>query len=136
LTGKTTLFSGHSGVGKSTLINHLIPNTSLKTLEVSGWSGKGQHSTTFAEMFDLGDRPGAIIDTPGVKEFGMIDFEKYDLSHYFPEMKRLIHSCKFNNCIHVNEPDCAVLTAVATGAVAPERYISYRNIMDSLGDKW
>ena len=98
-----TLFSGHSGVGKSTLINQLLPGKELRTQEVSDWSGKGQHTTTFAEMFDL-PGGGAIIDTPGVKEFGLIDFKREELAQYFPEMRRLMHDCKFNNCLHVNEP--------------------------------
>ena len=135
LAGKTTLFSGHSGVGKSTLINRLIPDIDLRTQEVSGWSGKGQHTTTFAEMFDA---PGnaKIIDTPGVKEFGLIDMEKELLSHYFPEMRRVLHACKFNNCLHINEPGCAVKEAVMEGAITQDRYISYVTILDSLGKKW
>jgi len=103
LKGKTTLFSGHSGVGKSTLINRLMPELSLKTGEVSGRSGKGQHTTTFAEMFDL-PGGGKIIDTPGVKEFGLIDMEREELSHYFPEMRALLGKCRFHNCLHINEP--------------------------------
>lgn len=135
LHNKTTLFSGHSGVGKSTLINQLIPGKEIKTQEVSGWSGKGQHTTTFAEIADI-PGGGRIIDTPGVKEFGLIDFEKQELSHYFPEMRRLINDCRFNNCMHINEPDCAVLDAVRNGTIAEERYISYRNILDSIEDKY
>lgn len=131
LKDKTTLFSGHSGVGKSTLINHFIPEKNLKVQEVSGWSGKGQHTTTFAEMYDL-PSGGRIIDTPGVKEFGIVDMEREELSHYFPEMKDLLQDCKFNNCIHVNEPGCAVKAAVAEGAVSMARYESYRAILDSL----
>src|SRR6185369_14492865 len=95
LKGKITLFSGHSGVGKSTIINQLLPDLDLRTQEVSGWSGKGQHTTTFAEMFDL-PGGGRIIDTPGVKEFGLIDFEKEELAHYFPEMRAVMSQCKFN----------------------------------------
>lgn len=135
LKNKTTLFSGHSGVGKSTLINQLIPGKGIKTQEVSGWSGKGQHTTTFAEIFDL-PGGGRIIDTPGVKEFGLIDFERQELSHYFPEMRRLINDCRFNNCMHINEPGCAVLEAVRTGKITEERYISYRTILDSIEDKY
>ena len=132
---KTTLFSGHSGVGKSTLINELIPGAELKTHDVSGWSGKGQHTTTFAEMFDLPDG-GRIVDTPGVKEFGLIDFEREELSHYFPEMRVVLQDCKFNNCMHLNDPGCAVKQAVADGRIAEERYVSYVNILESIEKKW
>ncbi len=135
LQGKKTLFSGHSGVGKSTLINKLIPGIALRTTEVSDWSGKGQHTTTFAEMFDL-PGSGAIIDTPGVKEFGITGLEKEELSHYFPEMKKLLPECRFNNCMHINEPGCAVKAAVIDGQVSEERYISYRGILDSIEEKW
>jgi len=135
LKGKTTLFSGHSGVGKSTLINQLIPDINLRTTEVSDWSGKGQHTTTFAEMFDL-PGGGKIIDTPGVKEFGLIDIEKEELSHYYPEMRRLLNECKFNNCLHINEPGCAVKKAVAAKELAEERYISYVTILDSIAEQW
>ncbi|WP_118950576.1 ribosome small subunit-dependent GTPase A [Taibaiella helva] len=133
LKDKTTLFSGHSGVGKSTLINYLIPEKNLKVQEVSGWSGKGQHTTTFAEMFDL-PGGGRIIDTPGVKEFGIVDMEREELSHYFPEMRTLIGDCRFNNCIHINEPGCAVKAAVAAGTVSLERYESYIAILSSLDE--
>ena len=135
LAGKTTLFSGHSGVGKSTLINRLIPDLHIKTQEVSGWSGKGQHTTTFAEMFDAPHR-AKIIDTPGVKEFGLIDMEKEELSQYFPEMRRVMSACKFNNCLHVNEPGCAVKEAVNDGTITVDRYASYMTIMDTIEKKW
>ncbi len=135
IQGKTTLFSGHSGVGKSTLINQLIPDINLRTNQVSGWSGKGQHTTTFAEMFDLGTS-GRIIDTPGVKEFGIIDFDKQELSHYFPEMRVLLNDCKFNNCIHINEPGCAIIKAVQQEVISEERYISYVGILESIDEKW
>jgi ribosome biogenesis GTPase len=135
LKDKITLFSGHSGVGKSTLINELIPGIELKTQIVSGWSGKGQHTTTFAEMFDLPEG-GKIIDTPGVKEFGLIDFEREELSHYFPEMREALKDCKFNNCLHINEPGCAVKKAVAEHKIAEERYASYLGIMDTIEKKW
>jgi ribosome biogenesis GTPase len=134
LANATTLFSGHSGVGKSTLINQLVPDLALKTMEVSGWSGKGQHTTTFAEMFDL-PGGGAIIDTPGVKEFGLIDFEKEELAHYFPEMKKIMSQCKFNNCLHVNEPGCAVKAAIGK-EVAPDRYESYLILLDGIKKEW
>jgi ribosome biogenesis GTPase len=133
--GKTTLFSGHSGVGKSTLINTLIPDLELRTEQVSDWSGKGQHTTTFAEMFDLPDG-GSIIDTPGVKEFGLIDMAQNELAHYFPEMKRLLSECRFHNCKHINEPGCAVKAAIETDEVSEERYLSYLAIWESIAKKW
>ncbi len=135
LKNKTTLFSGHSGVGKSTLINQLIPGVELRTQEVSGYSGKGQHTTTFAEMFDLPDG-GKIIDTPGVKEFGLIDFEKEELAQYFPEMRRVMQHCRFNNCLHINEPGCAVKEAVNESVISIDRYASYMTIMDTIEKKW
>lgn len=128
---KTTLFSGHSGVGKSTLINYFIPDKNLRVQEVSAWSGKGQHTTTFAEMFDL-PGGGRIIDTPGVKEFGIVDMTREELSHYFPEMKARIQDCRFNNCIHINEPGCAVKAAVEAGEISMERFESYIAILSSL----
>ena len=135
IAGGATLISGHSGVGKSTLINALLPDVHLRTAEVSGWSGKGQHTTTFAEMFDL-PSGGRIIDTPGVKEFGLIDMEREELSHYFPEMRRVLHACRFNNCMHIDEPGCAVKAAMSAGTISTDRYASYRTILDSLGKMW
>jgi ribosome biogenesis GTPase / thiamine phosphate phosphatase len=135
IRNKTTLFSGHSGVGKSTLINQLIPGKDLRTGEVSGWSGKGQHTTTFAEMLDLPEG-GRIIDTPGVKEFGLIDVQREELSQYFPEMKALMNQCKFNNCLHINEPGCAVKEAVFNGTITEDRYVSYVGILESIEKKW
>jgi len=134
LTGRITLVSGHSGVGKSSLINHLLPDRSLRTGEVSGWSGKGMHTTTFAEMFDL-PGGGAIIDTPGIREFGLVDIDPGELSHYFPEMRARIAGCQFNDCRHLDEPGCAVKAAVERGDIHPERYISYCTILDSLGEE-
>jgi ribosome biogenesis GTPase len=131
LANKTTLFSGHSGVGKSTLINKILPNIQQRTKIVSDWSGKGQHTTTFAEMFDL-PIGGQIIDTPGVKEFGLIAIEKSELGHYYPEIKNYMTECKFNNCIHINEPQCAVKEAVQDGLIHIDRYKSYLQIISSL----
>ena len=134
LHNKTTLLSGHSGVGKSTFINAVFPKFNLRTQEVSGWSGKGLHTTTFAEMFDM-DEGGQIIDTPGVREFGIVDVSKQELSHFFPEMRALINDCQFNNCMHINEPDCAVKDAVNAGTVSVDRYASYLTILDTMEDK-
>jgi ribosome biogenesis GTPase len=134
LKDKTTLLSGHSGVGKSSLLNVLFPGMNRKTQDVSGWSGKGQHTTTFAEMFDL-PQGGKIIDTPGMREFGIVDLSKQELSHYFPEMKNRIQSCQFNNCIHSNEPGCAIKDAVNEGLIHEDRYVSYRTILDSFDEE-
>ncbi len=133
LAGKTTLFSGHSGVGKSSLLNKLIPGLELKTQELSGWSGKGQHTTTFATMYDL-SAGGRIIDTPGIRELAITSLEKEELSHYFPEMRERLQDCQYNNCVHVNEPNCAVKKAVENGDISEERYINYLNILNSLGE--
>lgn len=134
LHNQTTLISGHSGVGKSSFINAIIPSSGLKTQEVSGWSGKGLHTTTFAEMYDL-PFGGRIIDTPGIREFGLVDISRQELSHYFPEMRPLINGCQFNNCLHVNEPGCAVKSAVENETIHIDRYISYCKILDSINDK-
>ena len=134
LHDQTTLISGHSGVGKSSFINAIIPSSGLKTQEVSGWSGKGLHTTTFAEMYDL-PFGGRIIDTPGIREFGLVDISRQELSHYFPEMRPLINECQFNNCLHVNEPGCAVKSAVENETIHIDRYISYCKILDSINDK-
>jgi ribosome biogenesis GTPase len=136
LENKTTLMSGHSGVGKSSFINSIFPGLQLKTQDVSGWSGKGLHTTTFAEMFDLpGDIGGRLIDTPGMREFGLVDISRQELSHYFPEMARLINNCQFNNCLHINEPGCAIKDAVANGIIDEERFISYYKILESIDAK-
>jgi ribosome biogenesis GTPase len=127
LKDKVTLFSGHSGVGKSSLINSLLPDLDLRTHMVSEWSDKGMHTTTFAEMFDL-PQGGYIIDTPGIRELGVIDIEKQELSHFFPEMRKKLNQCRFNNCRHINEPGCAVLDALDAGEIAPSRYDSYLSI--------
>jgi ribosome biogenesis GTPase len=140
LQGKISLLSGHSGVGKSSFLNALFPAMNLKTREVSGWSGKGIHTTTFAEMFDLpaeasakaGAVGGRIIDTPGMREFGLVDISKQELSGYFPEMRALAGQCQFNNCLHIEEPGCAVKKAVEEGRIYPDRYISYCHILQTI----
>jgi ribosome biogenesis GTPase / thiamine phosphate phosphatase len=136
LKDKITLISGHSGVGKSTFINAVIPNAQIKTQDVSGWSGKGQHTTTFAEMYEL-PIGGNIIDTPGMKEFGLVNLERQELSGYFPEMKERLNDCQFNNCLHINEPGCAIKQAVIDGEIDEDRYVSYVNILESISEqKW
>lgn len=130
LEGKTTLISGHSGSGKSTFLNSLSPEIQQKTGEISDYSLKGKHTTTFAEMFEIEGRT-RIIDTPGIKDFGVVDLEQVEISHYFREMQPLIGQCRFNNCIHVNEPGCAILAAVEAGTIRPERYYSYLGILNN-----
>jgi len=134
LKDKITLISGHSGVGKSSLLNVILPQLNLKIQEVSEWSGKGLHTTTFAEMFDL-PFGGKIIDTPGMREFGLVDLARQELSHYFPEMRERLVDCQFNNCLHVNEPGCVIKAAVASGEIDEDRYVSYVNILNSIGEK-
>jgi ribosome biogenesis GTPase len=134
LKDKVTLLSGHSGVGKSSLINAIFPELNLRTKEVSDWSGKGMHTTTFAEMFDL-PLGGKVIDTPGLREFGLTDITKQELSHYFPEMRKQLNDCQFNNCMHTNEPGCAVKDAVNSGKIHVDRYVSYMTILDTMEDK-
>ncbi|MFM7672163.1 MAG: ribosome small subunit-dependent GTPase A [Bacteroidota bacterium] len=134
LKGKTALVTGHSGVGKSSLLNHWLPGLNRRTQDVSGWSGKGLHTTTFAEIFDL-PADARIIDTPGMREFGLVNVERAELSHYFPEMRRVIDGCQFNNCLHINEPDCAVKEAVRNGTIEERRYVSYVNLLESIVDR-
>lgn len=126
---KITLFSGHSGVGKSTLINALIPDAGLKTGSISSYHGKGMHTTTFSEMLELPEG-GFIIDTPGIKGFGTVDMEPEEISHYFPEIFKFSHDCRFNNCMHLNEPGCAVRDAVEKHFISESRYKSYLNILE------
>lgn len=127
LQNKTTLISGHSGVGKSTLINAIHPEAELRTGEISAWSDKGKHTTTFAEMILL-PGGGQLIDTPGIQEFGVIDIELAELSHYFPEMRERMHLCRFHNCRHIEEPGCAVLEALQKEEIPFSRYDSYLSI--------
>lgn len=134
LKDKITVISGHSGVGKSSFINYLLQDEVIKTQEVSGWSGKGMHTTTFAEMYDL-PFGGAVIDTPGMREFAPADIEPVELSHYFAEMRPLIGGCRFNNCLHTDEPGCVIKESVANGGIHVNRYISYLNILGSLKKK-
>jgi ribosome biogenesis GTPase len=107
----------------------------LKTQGVSGWSGKGIHTTTFAEMYDLPMLNAYIIDTPGIREFGLVDIPKQELSHYFPEMRSRLNDCQFNNCLHVNEPGCAIKKALNEGKLSLDRYVSYCVMLDSIEEK-
>ena len=129
MKGSISIFSGHSGVGKSTLINSIDENFKLKVSEISDYHKTGRHTTTFAELFNL-PFGGRIIDTPGIKGFGNVDMNKEVLSHYFPEMRVRMNDCKFNNCIHINEPNCAIKEAVASGEIALSRYESYLSIYE------
>ena len=144
IAGKVTLFSGHSGVGKSALLNAIDPSLHLRTGEVSEWSLKGKHTTTFAEIFPIKLKHTSIqnskfkiqnsylIDTPGIKEFGMVDFKVEELSHFFPEMRARLHDCHFANCTHRHEPGCAIKAAVERGEISTERYQNYLNILESI----
>ncbi|MGY3791308.1 ribosome small subunit-dependent GTPase A [uncultured Aquimarina sp.] len=129
MKGNTSMFSGHSGVGKSTLVNLIEPNLSLKTAEISDQHQQGQHTTTFAEMYDL-SFDAKIIDTPGIKGFGIVDMEKEEVGDYFPEFFELKQQCKFNNCLHINEPKCAVKEALENEEIAWSRYKSYLQILE------
>lgn len=129
MIGKVSMFSGHSGVGKSTLVNALEPSLDLKTKNISEASSQGQHTTTFAEMFDL-SFDAKIIDTPGIKGFGMVDMETAEISGYFPEFFKLKDQCKFNNCLHKEEPHCAIKTALEQDKIAWSRYNSYLKILE------
>ena len=149
IAGKTVLFSGHSGVGKSALLNALSPGLGLKVGQLSDWSLKGTHTTTFAEIHPVqlstltpqGRRPQFnyqpstfLIDTPGIKEFGMVDFTAQELGHFFPEMRAVLHKCHFANCTHRHEPGCAVRDAVDDGRISSERYRNYLNILEDIDE--
>lgn len=129
MEGKVSMFAGHSGVGKSTLVNAMEPNLDLKTKAISSQHMQGQHTTTFAEMFDLSFN-AKIIDTPGIKGFGLVDMDKEELSDYFPEFFTLKQDCKFNNCLHVEEPKCAIKKALENNEIAYSRYRSYLKILE------
>lgn len=129
LAGKITLFSGNSGVGKSTLINAIIPNSDIKIGDISFIHNKGMHTTTMSEMYEL-EQDGYIIDTPGVKGFGIVDMEKSEIAHYFKDIFAVSKKCRFANCMHIHEPDCAVIKAVENHEISQSRYQSYLNILE------
>lgn len=129
MKAKVNVISGHSGVGKSTLLNSIQPNLNITTQEISEQHQQGQHTTTFSEMHDL-DFGASIIDTPGVRGFGLIEMDKYELGDYFVEFFKLKSDCKFNNCLHINEPKCAVKLALENGEIAPSRYKNYLNMLE------
>ena len=135
MTGKTSMISGHSGTGKSTLINAIEPKLDLKTSEISRQHSQGQHTTTFAEMFDL-SMDARIIDTPGIKGFGVVDMDREEIGDYFPEFFERKQDCKFHNCMHIEEPKCAIKEALEEGEIAWSRYKSYLQIMDGEEDNY
>lgn len=135
MQGKTSMFSGHSGVGKSTLINMIQPGLQLKTGEMSEYHQQGQHTTTFAEMFDVGNN-ARIIDTPGIRGFGVVDMDKDEVGDYFPEFFELKSECKFNNCLHLDEPKCAVKAALDNNEISWSRYRSYIQIIEGDEDPY
>jgi ribosome biogenesis GTPase len=127
IEGKVTLISGHSGAGKSTLLNAILPDANAKTGEISSYHNKGMHTTTFSEMYLFGD--GYLIDTPGIKGFGTIDIRQEEAGHFFPEIFRFSKQCRFDNCTHTHEPDCAVRQALENGKIAESRFQSYLSIL-------
>ena len=129
ISGKTTLLAGHSGVGKSTLLNTLIPTANVRTAAISEAHGTGMHTTTFSELFELPDG-GSLIDIPGIKGFGTFDMEREEVAHYFREIFSAAEACRFNNCTHTHEPGCAVLAAIEEHRIAPSRYASYLSMLD------
>lgn len=135
LTSKTTLMAGNSGVGKSSLIKKLVPESAIKIGEISEYHLSGKHTTTFAEMYEL-PFGGRIIDTPGIKGFGLYDTDKYEVSHYFPEIFNVSKDCQFYNCLHTNEPNCAVIKAVEDGSIHWSRYRSYLSILEDSKSKY
>lgn len=135
IQGKVSLFSGNSGVGKSTLINHVEPTLNLRTAEISNYHHKGKHTTTFSEMFPL-DNGGYIIDTPGIKGFGLVDMDKREIFHFFPEIFEVSSRCQYQNCTHEHEPGCAVKEAVDNNTINPSRYYSYLSILDDHETKY
>jgi ribosome biogenesis GTPase len=136
LKGKTTLLSGHSGVGKSTLLNALNPNLDLRVGDISAKHDKGTHTTTFAEMIEVDDAKTLIIDTPGIKEFGIMGFELEEISAHFLEMRALVNECQFNNCMHIDEPKCAVKLAVTKGEIDAGRYDNYVKIVEDYKENY
>jgi ribosome biogenesis GTPase len=135
IKGKINLFSGLSGVGKSSILNRLQPSLGLRTEEISDYHLQGKHTTTFAEMFELGNG-GFLIDTPGIRGFGVIDMEKDEISHYFPEMFDLLKECRYFNCSHTHEPGCAVKHAVQEGRIPITRYESYLSLIGEDNSKY
>ena len=134
VNGKITLFAGHSGVGKSSIINDLQSESKQKVGDISEYHDMGMHTTTFSEMIEL-DNGGYVIDTPGIKGFGTIDMSAEEVSHYFPEIFKISSKCRFNNCMHLNEPECAVQVAVDSHFISESRYNSYLNILEDLNDE-
>lgn len=128
--GKVSLMAGHSGVGKSSLLNIVAPTLQIKTKEISDFAQKGVHTTTYSTMWELGPAT-YLIDSPGINELGVMEIEKEELAHYFPEMRALLGQCKFNNCLHLHEPHCAVQEAVKDGEIASSRYLSYFSIFEN-----
>lgn len=132
IDGRIAALAGHSGVGKSSLANAVEPGLGIKVRDVSHTTGKGMHTTTYATMHPLA-QGGWILDTPGIKEFGIVDLEREEVGHYFPEFAELLEHCRFHNCLHLNEPDCAVREALEAGRIAPSRYDSYLSILEDAG---